>query len=261
MTPTTLWRLEWARLVRTHQLLALGALFLLLGLCLPILTANLAWLLERSPDTRDLAATLPSATPAEGIAAYTAQIAQLGLLVLIIGAAGPLCPYARNQPASYVWALGRGHRRGRLPALAAIVLPRFLARAAWAVAAFLLGLGGAWYETAVLIGAPDPARLLAGALLGSLYLVWAIAVVAVIGAWASSAAVTASMAVLAVLLTGIAEIVPGAGRAMPTRLIEAPGELLRGAELTSYLPAAGVAVALTAGLVIAASALLDRREL
>lgn len=261
LAPTSLLRLELVRWVRTHRLLGLSALFLLLGLCLPIVQANLAWLFERSPETRGLAAGLPAPTAADGIAAYLGQVSQLGMVVLIAAIAGPLCPYGSRAAGLYHWSLTRGTRYGRLPASATLLLPRFAVAAAATVLVYLLGLAGAWYETAVLIDAPAPGELLAGAALSCLYLVWVSAVVALIGARATGQIVTASLSVLVVLVAGVAQQAPWIGTAMPGRLLSAPAKLLTGAQVTDYLPAAGLALASTVVLLAIGTVVLDRREL
>jgi ABC-2 type transport system permease protein len=261
LAPTSLLRLELVRWVRTHRLLGLSALFLLLGLCLPIMAANLAWLFERSPETRALADSLPDPTPAAGIGAYVGQVNQLGMVVLIAAVAGPLSPYGSRNAGLYHWSLTRGTRYGRLPASATLLLPRFAVAAAATVLVYLLGMVGAWYETAVLIGAPNPADLLAATALSCLYLVWVGAVVALIGARAAGQIVTASLSVLVVLVAGVAQQVPWIGTAMPGRLLSAPANLLNGDGVADYLPAAGVALASTVALLAIAAGVLDRREL
>jgi ABC-2 type transport system permease protein len=261
LAPTSLVRLELVRWVRTHRLLGLSALFLMLGLCLPIVTANLAWLFERSPETRALADSLPEPTPADGIAAYLAQVGQLGMVVLIAAVAGPLCPYGSRAAGLYYWALTRDSRFGRLPASATLLFPRFMVATAATVLVYLLGLVGAGYETTVLIGAPALGDLLAGAALSCLYLVWVSAVVALIGSRATGQIVTATLSVLVVLVCGVAQQAPWIGTAMPGRLLSAPADLLTGGRVTDYLPAAGVALASTVALLAIAVVILDRREL
>ncbi|GIM93171.1 hypothetical protein [Paractinoplanes toevensis] len=256
MNPTSLLRLELVRWIRTHRLIGLVGLFVLLGLCLPIMAANLAWLLEHSPETRALAAGLPSPTAADGIAAYVAQVSQLGMVVLIVAIAGPLSPYSSRAAGLYHWSLARGTRYGRLPASATLLLPRFAVAAAATVLVYLLGMAGAWYETTVLIGAPDPGDLLAGTALGCLYLVWVGAVVTLIGARAAGQIVTASLSVLVVLVAGVARQAPFIGTAMPARLLTGAA-----VDVTDYLPAVGVTLASTVALLAGAVVILDRREL
>jgi ABC-2 type transport system permease protein len=261
LAPTSLARLELVRWVRTHRLLGLSALFLLLGLCLPIMAANMAWLFERSPETRAMADSLPNPTPASGIAAYLNQVGQLGTVVLIAAMAGPLCPYGSRAAGLYHWSLTRGTRYGRLPASATLLLPRFAVAAAATVLVFLVGMVGAWYETTVLIGAPAPADLLAGTALSCLYLIWVSAVVALIGARAAGQIVTASLSVLVVLVVAVAQQAPWIGTAVPGRLLSAPADLLNGGGFNHYLPAVGVTLASTVALLAVAAGILNRREL
>ena len=261
LAPTGLFRLELVRWARTHRLFGLSALFLLLGLCLPIVTANLGWILEHSPETRAMADLLPDPTPASGIAAYLDQVGQLGVVVLIAAVAGPLCPYGSRAAGLYHWSLTRGRRYGRLPASAPLLLPRFAVATGATVLVYLLGMVGAWYETTVLIGAPAPGRLLAGTALSCLYLVWVCAVVALVGARTDGQIVTTSLSVLVVLAVGVAQRAPWIGPAMPSRLLSAPAQLLTRDGFADHLAAAGVTLAATAALLAVAAHVLARREL
>jgi ABC-2 type transport system permease protein len=256
-----LWRLEMTRLVRTHRLLGLGCLFLALGLCLPVLTANLETLLRHSGETDDLIALLGNPRPVDGLGSYLSQVSQLGIMVLIIMAAGPLCPYARRGSALYYWGLANRAGAGRWVGGRLLVLPRFVALAACSMGVFLLGLLGAWYETAILIGSLDPGRLLIGAGLYCLYLTWVIAVVAAVGAAAKGTVATSALSALVVVVVAIAESIPVVGKWQPSRLADAPVTLLDTGKVLDFLPAVGVTVVATAALLVTAVGVLDRREL
>ena len=274
--PTSLWRLEWLRLVRAHRWLGLGGLFVLLGLSAPILAANLGWLVNHAGTNGQFTIEVPRPTPADGIGGYARQVAQIGMIVLIVSAAGPLCPYGRRQLGIFYRMMARAASGGVGPgafgvvgpgasllprASAAVLLPRFTVSAVSAVVVYLLGTACAWYETAVLIAAPDPGAVLAGAGCCALYLVFCLAVVGVVGSVANGTLVTASLSVLVVMVIGIAESLPTVGRFMPTRLVAAPADLLGHGHVVDYLPAVGVCVACVVAMLLAGVALLDRREL
>ena len=258
---TSLWRLELTRQARTHRLLGLGALFLLLGLCMPIMNANMRWLLERSEETRAVAASLPAPTPASGFGAYLDQITQLGLVVLVVSAAGPLCPYGRDAPAAYHRMLARGFGPGWSAQLRALVLPRYGALTGVSILVYLVGIVGAWYETAVLIGAPNPARVLVSTLLFCVYLVWVNALVALVGALATNSVVTAALSVLVIVLSGIVESVPVLGRAMPTGLAGYATTALTATPADSCWITGSIALVSAVAMLLAAGFALDRRQL
>ena len=141
-------------------------------------------------------------------------------------------------------------------------MPRIVLSSVFVVAAFVAGALAAWYETWVLLGALDVGAVLIGIVLGALFLLFVIAVVAVAAGRANSVlgTVMSSIVVLLVMpLLGLAEAI---GRWLPTHLGGALGALTSG-ELGpgDYVPAASVTVAAIAVLLWAAVRLAERREL
>ena len=169
MTP---WRLEALRLWRTRRLVALVAPFVLLGLGIPMLTHNLPELAKHaSGGVRVIA---PQPTPADALAGFAANAAQLGTLVIVVVAAASLAIDARPVLAAFY------RSRVRRPSI--LVLPRFVAVSLAAALALGLGVLCAWYETSVLIGPLRPGALAAGY---GLEVLWVCFCVSVVAAWAS----------------------------------------------------------------------------
>ncbi|MCB0880397.1 MAG: ABC transporter, partial [Thermoleophilia bacterium] len=154
----TMLRVEWLRLVRTRRWIALLAPFLLFGLASPLLVRYQQQLVERFATGVQI--TFPKPTVLAALQQHEANAAQLGALAVIIVAAMALAIDADPQRSIFV--------RTRARSLASVVAVRAGVVAAAAVAAWLLGSLGAWYETVVLIGAPDVPGALAGIGFGAL---------------------------------------------------------------------------------------------
>lgn len=169
MTP---WRLELLRLWRTRRLVALIAPFILLGLGIPILTHNLPELARHaSGGVRVIA---PPPTPADALAGFAANAAQLGTLVIVVVAAANLTIDARPGLAAFY--------RSRVHRPSILVVPRYVAVSLAGALALGLGVLCAWYETSVLIGPLRAGALAEGYGLEALWVCFCVAVVA---AWAS----------------------------------------------------------------------------
>lgn len=164
MTPI---RVEWLRLVRTRRWVALLAPFLLFGLTSPLLVRYQQQLVERF--ATGVTITFPDPTPALALEQYEANVAQLGMIVVVILAAMALAVDANRQRAIFL--------RSRAASMSRIIAVRATVIAVAASAAWCLGSLGAWYETLVLIAAPDPGRALAGIAFGMLVPVGVVGIV------------------------------------------------------------------------------------
>lgn len=168
------WRLEALRLWRTRRLVALVAPFVLLGLGIPILTHKLPELAKHaSGGVRVIA---PPPTPADAIAGFGANAAQLGTLVIVVVAAASLTIDAQPALAAFY------RSRVRRPSL--LVVPRYVAVSLAATLALGLGVICTWYQTSVLIGPVRPGELAAGF---GLEVLWVCFSVGIVAAWASVA--------------------------------------------------------------------------
>ena len=247
----SLWRLEWLRLLRTRRLLVIISVYVFFGLTGPLSARYLGQILKQVGT--GVTIELPPPTPADGIAQYASNAAQIGLLVIVLIAASALAVDARTEMATFL--------RTRVGHLREILLPRYVVSVAGAAAGFLLGTGAAWYETAVLLGAPGVAPMLIGTGLGCLFLAFAVACTALAAALVRSVLGTAGVTVVGLLVMAILGNVPVLGRWMPTTLLSALPRLVQGGSTVDLLPAAGVTLVATAAALWGAIVLAARREL
>ena len=166
-----LWRLEWLRLTRTRRHLALGGVFAFFGLVGPLTARYLPQIIDRFGG--EIEVIVPDPVPADGIAQFSANAIQIGLLVAVVVAAAALTLDALPEMAVFL--------RTRVGSAARLLTPRVAVVGAAVAGAYLLGVALAWYETAILLGPVPAGGLLMGALLGVLYLAFAVAVVAATG--------------------------------------------------------------------------------
>ncbi|MEV0272571.1 hypothetical protein AB0H43_27660 [Hamadaea sp. NPDC050747] len=248
----TLWRLEWLRLVRTRRLLTILAVYAFFGLTGP-LTARYLGEILRAVGTDGVEVTFPKPTPADGIAQFVGNASQIGLLVVTLVAASALAFDARREMAVFL--------RTRLGGVRPVVLSAYAVNAAAAVAGFVVGAACAWYETAVLLGAPSTAAMLAGIGYGSVFPAFAVALVAFVAALVRGVLATAGVALVILLLVGIIGSLTGGGRWLPTGLLSALGDVVAGAAAADYLPALVITVVATVLALGGAVVLGDRREL
>jgi len=168
------WHLEAVRLWRTRRLIALVVPFVLLGLGIPILTHNLPELAKHASGS--LRVIAPPPTPADAIAGFGANAAQLGTLVIVVVAAASLTIDARPSLAAFY--------RSRVRRPFVLVVPRYVAVSLAATLSLGLGVLCAWYQTSALIGPPRAGALAAGY---GLEVLWVCFCVSLVAAWASVA--------------------------------------------------------------------------
>jgi len=239
----SLWRLEWLRLTRTRRLVALIGAYAFFGFVGPLTARYLSAIIDRFGGG-DIQVVVPDPMPIDGIVQFTGNIYPIGLLVAVVVAAGALTPGALPEMAIFL--------RTRVTSAARLVIPRFTVVLAAAAAAYVIGVGIAWYETAVLLGALPAGGLLVGTLLGILYLAFAVAVVAAIGGSLDSVLGTVMGSLLVLLLLPIAGIVDAVGRWLPSHLVGAQVDLLMDGSVGDYLGSA-LATVILIGLLLAAA--------
>ncbi len=247
-----LWRLEWLRLARTRRVVAIIGVYVFFGFTGPLTARYLSAILARL-GTGSVRVEFPSPVPADGIAQFVSNAAQIGLLVVVMVSASALAFDARREMAVFL--------RTRVSGVRAIIVPAFTMNAVAAIVGFTMGSLAAWYETAVLLGAVPASAMLAGILAGDLFLAFAVAAVAFVASAVRSTLATGGIAL--VLLLGLALIgqIAPAQRWLPTYLVGAMASLVRGGTVAEFLPAAAITAALGTGLVAAAIGLGSRREL
>ncbi len=240
----TLLRLEVLRVLRTRRWMLVVGVYAAFGLVGPLLARYMNELLERFGGD-EVMVVGQDPQPIDGIVQFLSNATQLGLLAVIVVAAGSLAIDARPEVAAFL--------RTRVSDARTLLLPRLVVVTVTAVAALVVGTAVAWATTAALLGGLPVGSMLLGTLLGALYLVVVVAVVAFMGTVVRSVvgAVFASLVVLIAL--PIVSLVPALSAWLPSELLTAVAGLIDGEALSEYLPAVGTSV-LTIGVLVAASA-------
>jgi ABC-2 type transport system permease protein len=247
----SLWRLEWIRLFRTKRWIALLGVYVFFGLVGPLSARYIREILESFGG--GVQVVLEDPIPADGIASYVSNAAQIGLLVAVGIAAAALAFDAKPQMGIFL--------RTRVASIREIVAPRYVVMAAAVAASFTLGSIAALYESTVLMGALPFGGWLLGTFLGCVYLAFAVAVVAAVAGKAESVLVTAVVSIGVLLLLPLIGIAPQIGEWLPSYLVGAIDSLVRGGEFTEYWRALGVTLALTALSLWIAVRWAEQREL
>jgi ABC-2 type transport system permease protein len=247
-----LWRLEWLRLVRTPRALALGAVFLFFGLLEPVITRYQNQIFRQA--SNGVRITFPPATPAAGIRSYVSELGGIGLIVVVVIAAGAFTFDAHHGVATFL--------RTRVASIWQLVTPRFAVNAAAAAIAYLLGTLAAWYETDLLIGPLPLAGMLGGILCGAVYLAFAVAITALAASVVRSTLATVGITLAVLLALPIAGTLRAIDNWLPTTLATAPVDLLNGThQLAHYLPTFAATVAVSAAALATAVLRLRTREI
>jgi ABC-2 type transport system permease protein len=252
--PTTAmnpWRLEWLRLTRSARGITLLAVYLFFGFAGPLLAKYMAQIAELSSSGVTIVAPPPQ--PADGIVNFVSQGSQTGMIVLIVIAAGVLSLDARRGLATFYRTRAAGPFR--------LIWPRFVATSALSLAAYLLGTAAAWFETTVLLGPLPAGRVVLGAVLAAVFLVFAVAVVAAAATFGRSTLSTAGLSLgLLLIVLPVAGIVDAVGTWLPTTLLTAPAALATGGAAGGYPRAVAVSLLATAGLLVLTAYRTRRRE-
>jgi len=234
-----LWRLEWLRLWRTKRWIALVGVYLFFGFLGPLSARYLNEILARTAQLQQGAVIkLPPPTPADGIAQYVGNAAQLGILVVVVVAAGAFV--MKPEMATFL--------RTRVQGIARLLVPRYVVSVAAATGAFLLGTGAAWYETSVLLGGLPVGRMFAGIGYGILALLFVVSVVAAVSSRSKNTLGTVLISIVALLLLPLIGLIHGMAKWVPTSLISAMSDLARDASVGDFTKTAIVTVVVTAGL-------------
>jgi ABC-2 type transport system permease protein len=246
----TLWRLELHRLVRTHRWAILFGVYLFFGVLGPFSAAYMNEIITRFAG--DVQMTFPDPRPVDGIIQFVGNASQLGLLAVVIVAAGALALDSHPEIAAFF--------RTRTERARTLLVPRYAVMTLAAVAALVVGTAVAWALTEALIGGLPAGALAIGTLYGGLYLAFAIAVLAaVLGLTRSNvAAVFGAFAVLIAL--PVIGLVPTIKPWLPSELFAAVIAVIEGVPATDFVRSAIVTVAATAGLLVFAAYRYERRE-
>jgi ABC-2 type transport system permease protein len=246
-----LWRLEWLRMTRTSRWIAIFAVFVFFGIIGPLSARYIGEIVEQFGGGIEV--SFPEPTPADGIMQYSGNVQQLGLLVLVMIAAGALTIESRYEMAVFL--------RTRVGSTARLLIPRYVVVAGTGVIAFVAGALLAWYETVVLIGPLDAGAMAAGMAFGSVYLLFAVAVVAFAGSALKNVLPTVIVTLTVLLLLPLIGLIPVFEEWLPSHLVGALDGLVRGGEATDFIRSLLVTLAGTLALQYGTIRLLARHEL
>lgn len=246
-----LWRVEWLRLVRTGRVWIVVGVYAFFGALGPVTAKYLPQIIERFGGGVEV--TVPEATPASGMAQFSSNAGQLGLLAVLVIAAGAMTFDARPEWAAFL--------RTRTRSMLDLVLPRLVGPTAAAAVALALGTAIAAAGTVILIGSLPVSDLVVGTLFGILYLAFAVAIVAVAASITRQAVTTVLLTVGVLLLLPILQLFSAIADWLPSRLLGATDALLAGATVGDLLKAALVTLIVVPSLVAVALRRLARREL
>ncbi len=248
----TLWRLELARLTRTARGIAVLGLYAFFGLLGPFTARYMGEIFERFA-TEEMTITFADPTPLDGIVQFVSNTSQLGLLAVIVIAAGALAVDARPEAAAFL--------RTRVPHARDLIVPRYVVVTAAAALALVLGTVVAAVTTELLIGGVPLGGLVVGTLYGVLYLAFAVAMVAAVAGFMRSQLATVFVAVAALLVIPIVGVIDVVSPWLPSTLLSAVVALAAGESAPEYLRAVGVTLVATVGLLALAVQRTSRREL
>ncbi|HEY2314362.1 MAG TPA: ABC transporter [Streptosporangiaceae bacterium] len=247
----SLWRLEWLRLVRTPRAISLAVLFVAIGLIEPVVTKYERTIFAHVGNGVRISA--PPPTAADGLNAYVSEVLLIGLILVVVLAAGALTFDASQGRAIFL--------RTRVAGTWRLIAPRVAVTAAADAVAYLLGTLAAWYETRLLLGSLPATRVLAGVFCGAVYLAFAVAVTALAASLARSTIATSGIALMILLILPVLGSVRVVARWLPSALVNAPVGLVSGThQIGYYFPALVIAAAASAAALAVATRRLNARE-
>jgi len=245
----TLWKLEWLRIWRTQRwaiVLAVFGVFSLLG---PLMVRYLSGIVE-AIGGEEAIGQIPDMAPADAIAQYVGNAQQIGLLAVVFVAAAAIAFDAHREIAVFF--------RTRAP-VRDIVVPRLVVSAVVAIAGFVVGAVIAYVTTGLLLVWLDASSMVVGVVLQSLYLVFAVVVVAVVSTFVRSVPATALISVGLLIVIGLLSLISPVAPWLPSALLGALDVLIRGGE-SDFWRTIVVTLVLIAILDAWSIARLDRRE-
>jgi ABC-2 type transport system permease protein len=212
----TLWRLEWLRLFRTRKWMILAGVYGFFGVLGPLTARYLAEIMDAVGGGVEM--ELPELTPADGITQYIGNAQQLGLLAVAFVAAGALAFDANREMSIFLRTRAK---------VAAIFTPRFIVNAAAAVAGFTFGAIIAYVGTGILLEWLAIGPFLLGVALHGVYLIFVVAVIAVLSSVFRSVLAVALTTLGVMILVAIVAVIPQLAAWLPSELVGAIDTLIR----------------------------------
>lgn len=248
----TLLRLEILRLVRTRRWLLVVGVYAFFGLIGPLFARYLNEIIDRFGGG-EIIVVGHDPQPVDGIVQFLGNVSQLGILAVIVVAAGSLAIDARPEIAAFL--------RTRVARTRSLLFPRLVVVGGVAGLSLILGTALAWAFTTALIGSLPVGPMLLGTLLGLVYLAVVVAVVAAVATFTRSVVGTVFASLAVVIAMPILSLVPPLTRWLPSELLAAVAGLIDGETLSAYAPAAATSLVVVAALVAIAVHRGERREL
>lgn len=245
-----LWRLHWYRMRRTARLWTLLGLFVFFGALGPLSARYLAQIIKAAGGGIEV--ELPDPTPIDGMVQFISNAGQLGVLAIVIVAAGALAIDARPEWGAFL--------RTRVRGVPDLVVPGAVVTAAAGISAWIIGTAIAWIGTEVLLGSLAPGRMLLGVLFGSLYVVFVTGVTAAAAALTRSTLSTVLVAVGVLIALPVLGLLPVIEPWLPSELLGAPVDVLTGRDLAELVRAAVVTVVVVPLLLWWAGVRIGQRE-
>lgn len=249
--PMTLWRLERLRVWRTHRWMLLVGVYVVLGALGAVSARYLADIVTRFG--QGMTVDVPEPQPVDGIVQFVGNASQLGVLAVVVVAAGALTMDAKPELAAFL--------RTKVSRPAVLLGPAYAVTVAAAVVGLVAGTAVTWVLTHVLIGPLPAGAMVVGTLYGAVYLAFAVAVVAAVAGFTRSQAATVFGALGLLVALPIVGSIEAVGAWLPSELLGAVASLVDGAAAGDFARPLIVAVAATGALVALAAWRLERREL
>jgi ABC-2 type transport system permease protein len=247
----TLWRLELARLMRTHRWMILAGVFGVFAVSGPLLAAYVEEILARFAG--EVVVELPEQRPVDGLAGFIDNVTSIGLLAVVIVAAAALAMDSRPEAAAFL--------RTRVTRARSLLLPRYAVVAAAAAVSLVCGTAVAWLLTGSLLGPLPVGPMLLGTAYGVLYLGFVVAVVAAVAGYTRGVVGTIFVSVAVLLVLALLGIVEPVRPWLPGELVAAVLRLVDGAGYSEFARAAVVTIVATPALLALAVHRFARREL
>ncbi|HEX6338374.1 MAG TPA: hypothetical protein VFZ85_15545 [Jiangellaceae bacterium] len=246
-----LWKLELARLTRTYRWMLLFGVYAFFAVLGPLSARYLNEIIGQFGG--DVTIIAPDPRPVDGIAQFIGNVSQLGLLAVAVVAAGALALDARPEVAAFL--------RTKVSRAYDLMLPRYAVSTGAAIGALLVGTAIAWAMTESLLGSLSVGAMLVGTLYGALYLVFAVAVVAVVAGFLRSQVATVFGSLAVLLALPMVALIEPLRPWLPSELLAAIGALLEGASAGDFARAVIVTLVVTPALLALATRRFALREL
>jgi ABC-2 type transport system permease protein len=246
----TLLRKELKEQLRTHRLLVVGAIFLVLGLATPLLLKYMGQLLELAGD--DVVIQVPEPTPVMAITEYADSVVQVGVLAAVLVGMGVVARERERGTAAMVLSKPVG--------IGAYVSAKLLAMSATFILALAAGSGVCYLYTSLLIGPASVPDFLGMNALVALFFIFCLALTLLCSSLLRNQLAAGGIALAVLVGQALLAQVPLVGDYVPGQLPGWGTALLSGPH-PSHWAAVGVSLAIIAACLLASRQALRRRDL